>query len=550
MKRNISIALVLLLVALISLVRANQPKRTLAQSSEEIKFRGTALQFMPYISASAWKVRIEEVIFGPTISGGIVVFVEYPAIGCTNGYIDPNIAPGDKVEVYGGLSSEHDKVWVCESENYYIVKISATCATHKFRGEVLQRSDAFVEFGFIIQVTEVLAETPDFDINVGEKVIVWAEGDAIDWTPFPSPGDFVEVLGRSSMVPCVPFNPACDAEGIRVDVACNEYLQVISDASPPSITNISESDDPINKQDCPSPNTVTIWADVTDASGLAWVRLYYQAPGGSWTYTTMSLESGNTYAATIGPFSQAGTLNYYIRARDNAGNEAQSGTGTVTVNDCPTPTPTSTPTRTPTATPTRTPTRTPTITPTRTPTATPIRTPTRTPTPTVTDTTPPSIGNIRESNDPINKQGCPSPTTVTIRADVTDNRSGVAWVWLYYQPPGGSRTYTTMSRESGNTYAATIGPFSQAGTLNYYVKARDNAGNEAQSSMFTVMVNDCQLSDLTISKVEVNQAIQKGFAPNDPNLVGLVADKPTVIRVHLKLTNGKVMKKITGLLRV
>jgi len=110
-----------------------------------------------------------------------------------------------------------------------------------------------------------------------------------------------------------------------------------ADTTPPSISNIRESADPINRDGCPSPNTVTIRADVSDASGLGWVRLYYQqTPGGSYTYKTMSRESGNTYKATIGPFSQAGTERYFVAARDNAGNENQSSTGTVTVNDCPT----------------------------------------------------------------------------------------------------------------------------------------------------------------------------------------------------------------------
>ena len=213
------------------------------------------------------------------------------------------------------------------------------CATHKFRGEVLQRSDSYepVEYGFLIYVTEVLAETPDFDINPGDQVIVWAERDAIDWTPFPEAGDMVEVLGHASMVPCIPPSPLCDAFGIRVEEACGEYLQVIGDTTPPSITSIRESDDPIYKEGCPEPTTVTIRADVTDdQSGVDWVRLYYRPPGGSWTYRTMSHESGDTYKATVGPFSQAGTLRYYIKARDNAGNEGQSSISTVTVDDCET----------------------------------------------------------------------------------------------------------------------------------------------------------------------------------------------------------------------
>ncbi|MGB9879312.1 MAG: cohesin domain-containing protein, partial [Anaerolineae bacterium] len=117
-----------------------------------------------------------------------------------------------------------------------------------------------------------------------------------------------------------------------------------SDSTPPSITNIRESADPIYRQGCPGPTTVTIRADVYDASGLEWVRLSYQLPTGSWTWGFMSLESGSTYAMAIGPFASTGTITYMIIARDKAGNEASSDSGTVTIIDCTTGT--LTPTRT------------------------------------------------------------------------------------------------------------------------------------------------------------------------------------------------------------
>ena len=119
------------------------------------------------------------------------------------------------------------------------------------------------------------------------------------------------------------------------------------------------------------------------------------------------------------------------------------------------------------------------------------------------DTTPPSISNIRESNDPINRKGCPEPITVTIRADVTDD-SALDWVRLHYQPPSGSWTYTNMGQELGTTHRATVGNFSQAGTLRYYVKARDTAGNEGQSTTRTVTVNDCENAPngLDVSQLE------------------------------------------------
>ncbi len=107
-----------------------------------------------------------------------------------------------------------------------------------------------------------------------------------------------------------------------------------ADGAPPDISNIRESADPIYPQGCASPTTVTIRADVSDVDGLEFVRLSYGAPQGSWTWVFMTLESDNTYAATVGPFSQTGTLSYQIKAQDLAGNPAQSAIATVTVADC------------------------------------------------------------------------------------------------------------------------------------------------------------------------------------------------------------------------
>jgi hypothetical protein len=237
-----------------------------------------------------------------------------------------------------------------------------------------------------------------------------------------------------------------------------------SDTTPPSIGNVRESEDPINRQGCADPTTVTIRADVSDTSGLSWVRLYYQAPGGSWVSTPMSLGTGSTYMATVGPFGQAGTLNYYVRARDSAGNQRSSNSDTVTVNDC--------------------------------------------------DTTQPTISNVRESDDPINRQGCADPTTVTIRADVSDS-SGLAWVQLNYRAPGGSWVNTPMSLETGSSYMATVGPFGQSGTLNYYVRAQDNAGNQRTSNSYAVTVNDCA----TNQKVDLSVFYERPYVSYGPQSI-------------------------------
>ena len=59
----------------------------------------------------------------------------------------------------------------------------------------------------------------------------------------------------------------------------------------------------------------------------------------------MSHESGSTYKGTLGPLSSTGTVHYYSKAQDNAGNARTSSTHAITVQDCDTTTPT------PTATP-------------------------------------------------------------------------------------------------------------------------------------------------------------------------------------------------------
>ena len=123
----------------------------------------------------------------------------------------------------------------------------------------------------------------------------------------------------------IPADPGVSREAV---------LQVVDDQGP-SITDIEESNDPINIAECPEPNEVTISCRVTDASGVDWVNLVYWIDGGDTYEVSMTKGFIDTYRATIGPFDVAGTLNYYIRARDNVGNESNSSIYTVTVQDCP-----------------------------------------------------------------------------------------------------------------------------------------------------------------------------------------------------------------------
>jgi len=167
-------------------------------------------------------------------------------------------------------------------------------------------------------------------------------------------------------------------------------------------------------------------------------------------------------------------------------------TSTETTTPTPTPTNTSTDEPAPRETSTHTPTPTNTSTdepaPTETSTHTPTPTPTSTDTPTSTPT--PDIQSVTQSTNVLYVDGCPGDTTLTVWSEVR-NMPGVDLVPLYYQPPGGEWTFMAMYHDSGNRFWVTIGPFDGAGVLNFYVKARDTAGNEIWSDLGRADVLEC-----------------------------------------------------------
>jgi len=89
---------------------------------------------------------------------------------------------------------------------------------------------------------------------------------------------------------------------------------------------------------------------------------------------------------------------------------------------------------------------------------------------------------------------------VTITSEITDDDSGVDRATLYYWLDHGTLHHERMSH-TGDSYYATVGPFSEAGTLRYYIKAWDEAGNMRKSSTYTVTVNDCPVSPPAIERI-------------------------------------------------
>lgn len=136
-------------------------------------------------------------------------------------------------------------------------------------------------------------------------------------------------------------SPSDDADAyIEVDV-----LEP-ADTTPPTIANVSASENVIYKPFC-EPNKVTIQAKVTDDVSVSSVQLVYRVVEGSrqgqWRTLTMT-GAGNNYRIVLDwedmersldpAVLSSATIEYYIVTRDSAGNENQSGSAKVTLKNC------------------------------------------------------------------------------------------------------------------------------------------------------------------------------------------------------------------------
>ncbi|HJX38049.1 MAG TPA: hypothetical protein VJ714_05595 [Anaerolineae bacterium] len=106
------------------------------------------------------------------------------------------------------------------------------------------------------------------------------------------------------------------------------------DTAGPEITNVERSADIIY---FPYPNCgpvmVTFTARVSDPSGVDRVRLVYSVGGGEQQVKEMTPAGGQRYEVEFKP-SQAGMMDYWIRAWDTLGNRRDGGRATLEVKSC------------------------------------------------------------------------------------------------------------------------------------------------------------------------------------------------------------------------
>lgn len=240
------------------------------------------------------------------------------------------------------------------------------------------------------------------------------------------------------------------------------------DQAPPVIAHTPVPNDQIAGQ------PVTVSADVTDASGVASVTLYYKRQADA-LYTSIAMTSaGNTYTADIPAASVAAPgVDYYLEASDtrspaNLGREPANAPQTVHSFAVIVP-----------------------------------------------DTSAPSITHTPIAN------GQPTGVTVSVGADVTDS-SGVQSVTLFYRAMGGGAYSSVTMSAQGASYSAQIpaGAVTAPG-MQYYLEAADTAGNTGRAPQtapatpysFTVAPADTAPPSIT------HTPVPDGRSPNTPVVV-------------------------------
>lgn len=138
-------------------------------------------------------------------------------------------------------------------------------------------------------------------------------------------------------------SPAGDVErSVTVEVSAPP------DTTPPTITKIRESDDPIYSHPQCGANIVTITAWANDPSGIAKVELNYRVVRGvdygQWRTLSMTPAGTGKYQITINwdewknslnpPVYSTSTVEYYIQTWDTKNNMTQSGLMTLTLKIC------------------------------------------------------------------------------------------------------------------------------------------------------------------------------------------------------------------------
>lgn len=153
-------------------------------------------------------------------------------------------------------------------------------------------------------------------------------------------GASVALQGAQEVCPLgtITYHLLATAPGGSVEQSVTVAVTAPPDTEGPSITDGAPSPGVIWDGSACGPTVATISARVTDPSGVSGVELHYRVVRGSeqgqWRVLSLSPAGGDTYRTSLGPTELSaslslyggGVVEYFVRARDSAGNDSQSGT--------------------------------------------------------------------------------------------------------------------------------------------------------------------------------------------------------------------------------
>ncbi|MHA1555645.1 MAG: hypothetical protein ACTSPM_01800 [Candidatus Heimdallarchaeota archaeon] len=247
------------------------------------------------------------------------------------------------------------------------------------------------------------------------NTMYWIFGDTYEYAFSVLPyGTLVEYYFKA-YDSAYPSNSALDDNG----GSYYNFTVISHDTTGPTIDGITQEPDNPHELDL-----ITISANITDSSGIFCSKLFYRLNGGVWVYDDMALDTGDTYATTIGFLSVGDVVEYYIEAtdysailnvaiNDNSGSYYGFTVGT-------------------------------------------------------SDSTGPIISNIHYTPNNPNETD-----TITIICYVTDFNDVQSTI-LHYRSDGGDWMTVNMLLVSGQLYEANIGSFNYGVFVEYFISAVDN----------------------------------------------------------------------------
>jgi len=130
-----------------------------------------------------------------------------------------------------------------------------------------------------------------------------------------SGGAMVDDYGYYSYVPTL-FDVLDEVRGPLMYSYDQYKIEPITDEDiigPPRISTVRYTPIP------PVAGNVTVTAEITDNQGISSATLVYkERNAGTWSQTPMTLDTGTTYTATVGPWVDGDEMMYYVTASDGA----------------------------------------------------------------------------------------------------------------------------------------------------------------------------------------------------------------------------------------